>query len=92
MIQCEEELLAASVPMKYVLTEIGEQELNKNSYVPYMHSNAHKTTEDDRFGPTFNVWTINKLLGTDDKTNWKKVVEEQLANIQKTGTKQLDGN
>ena len=30
----EEELLAASVPMKYVLTEIGEQELNENAYVP----------------------------------------------------------
>lgn len=64
--------------MKYVVTEIGEQELNENAYVPYMHSNAHKTTEYDRFRPTFNVWTINKLLGTDDKTNWKNVVEEMI--------------
>ena len=26
---------------------------------------------------TFNVWSINKLLGTGDKTNWKAVVAEQ---------------
>jgi hypothetical protein len=26
---------------------------------------------------TFNVWTINKLLGTGDKSNWKVIIEEQ---------------
>lgn len=42
-----------------------------------MHKAHNKTTEDDRLGMTFNVWSINKLLGTGDKTNWKTVVEEQ---------------
>ena len=25
----------------------------------------------------FNVWSINKLLGADDKSNWKNIVDEQ---------------
>ena len=73
----EEELLAAGIQPKYVLTEIGQQELTENAYVPYMHNVHNKTTEDDRFGMTFNVWSINKLLGSGDKSNWKAVIEEQ---------------
>lgn len=73
----EDELLATGIQPKYVLTEIGQQELSENAYVPYMHSVHNKTTEDDRFGITFNVWSINKLLGTGDKSNWKTAVEEQ---------------
>lgn len=73
----EEELLDAGIQAKYVLTEIGQQEVNENAYVPYMHSIPSKTTEDDRLGMTFNVWSINKLLGTGDKSNWKVIVEEQ---------------
>ena len=73
----EEDLLAVGVQVKYVLTEVGQQELSENAYVPYMHSVHNKTTEDDRFGITFNVWSINKLLGAGDKSNWKEVVEEQ---------------
>ena len=54
----EDELLATGIQPKYVLTEIGQQELSENAYVPYMHSVHNKTTEDDRFGITFNVWSI----------------------------------
>lgn len=79
----EEDLLAAGVQVKYVLTEIGKQELNENAYVPYMHSVPNKTVEDDRFGITFNVWSINKLLGTGDKSNWRTVVEEQESKMNK---------
>lgn len=73
----ESDLIAAGVQPKYILTPLGQQELNENAYVPYMHSTPHKTTEDDRFGTQFNVWSINKLLGTGDKSNWRTVVEEQ---------------
>ena len=77
LVYSEEELLDAGIQAKYVLTEIGQQEVNENAYVPYMHSIPSKTTEDDRLGMTFNVWSINKLLGTGDKSNWKVIVEEQ---------------
>ena len=79
----EEELHDAGVQAKYVLTEMGQQELNENAYVPYMHSVPNKTTEDARFGMTFNVWSINKLLGTGDKSNWKSIVDEQAHNMEK---------
>lgn len=79
----EEDLLAAGVQVKYVLTEIGQQELIENAYVPYMHSVPNKTVEDDRFGITFNVWSINKLLGTGNKSNWRTVVEEQESKMNK---------
>lgn len=73
----EDELIAAGVQAKYALTEMGIQELSENAYVPYMHRAPNKTIEDDRFGVMFNVWVINKMLGTGDKSNWKTVVEEQ---------------
>lgn len=79
----EEELRSAGVQAKYVLTEVGQQELTENAYVPYMHSVPNKTTEDTRFGMTFNVWSINKLLGTGDKSNWKSIVDEQAQNMEK---------
>ncbi len=73
----DEELLAAGAQQKYALTELGRQELDENAYVPYMHTNRNKTTEDSRFGILFNVWTINQLLGTGDKSNWRAIVGEQ---------------
>lgn len=73
----EAELLGTGIQIKYMLTELGKRELSENEYVPYMHKVPNKTTEDDRFGMTFNVWSINKLLGTGDKSNWKAVVAEQ---------------
>lgn len=73
----EVELLAAGVQNKYILTELGQQELTENKYVSYMHKVRNKTTEDTRFGIPFNVWSINKLLGTGDKSNWEAVVAEQ---------------
>lgn len=73
----EIELINAGAQAKYALTEIGSLELTDNAYVPYMHSAHNKTTEDTRFGVEFNVWSINRLLGTGDKSNWKAVVDEQ---------------
>ena len=79
----EETLLSAGVRPKYRLTETGAQELSENAYVPYMHKAPNKTTEDTRFGLTFNVWSINRLLGSGDKSNWKKIVDEQEHKINK---------
>ena len=73
----DEALIAAGAQRKYILTETGRLELDENAYVPYMHSAPNKTTEDTRLGMTFNVWSINKLLGTGDKSAWKDVVDEQ---------------
>lgn len=73
----EEDLLAAGIQPKYVLTEVGQQELSENAYVPYMHSIHNKTTEYNSLGTMFNVWSINNLLGSGDKSNWKAVVEDQ---------------
>lgn len=73
----EEEILDAGIEKKYELTALGKQELSENEYVPYMHKAHNKTTEDESFGMTFNVWSINKLLGTGDKSNWKAVVSAQ---------------
>ena len=58
----EETLLSAGVRPKYRLTETGAQELSENAYVPYMHKAPNKTTEDTRFGLTFNVWSIKEAL------------------------------
>jgi len=73
----DEALIAAGAQRKYILTETGRLELEENAYVPYMHSAPNKTTEDTRLGMTFNVWSINKLLGTGDKSAWRDVVDEQ---------------
>lgn len=73
----EETLVSAGVQPKYRLTEKGMQELSENAYVPYMHRFPNKTTENTPFGIAFNVWSINKLLGSSDKSNWKKIVDEQ---------------
>lgn len=73
----ENALVSAGTQAKYALTEIGRMELADNAYVPYMHSTHNKTVEGVKFGVEFNVWSINKLLGTGDKSNWKAVVDEQ---------------
>lgn len=73
----EEILLNAGVQRKYNLTDLGKAELEENAYVPYMHSARNKTTEDNQFGETFNVWSINALLGRGDKKNWKALVDAQ---------------
>ncbi|MCD7872557.1 MAG: SAP domain-containing protein [Clostridiales bacterium] len=65
------------VEPKYKLTDLGNQELKENEYVPYMHKTSHKTRENDRGEMTFNVWSINALLDPNDKTNWKEIVDDQ---------------
>ncbi len=73
----EEELLATGIQLKYAPTEIGQQELSENAYVPYMHKSPEKTIENSPFGHPFNVWSINKLLGEGDKSNWKDIVSKE---------------
>lgn len=73
----EDELVALGVVPKYGLTELGKKELEDNQYVPYMHKCPNKTREDARLGTMFNVWSINQLLGTGDKSNWKEIVDTQ---------------
>lgn len=73
----EIELVNAGARPKYVLTEMGRMELADNAYVPYMHSVHNKTVEETMGGVEFNVWSINRLLGTGDKSNWRAVVDEQ---------------
>lgn len=72
----EEQLNETITDKKYRLTVVGEMELKDNEYVPYMHKEKTKTTEDDRFGPTYNVWSINKLL-KGNTSNWKSVVDRE---------------
>ena len=76
-------LLRAGVEPKYRLTELGNAELAENEYVPFMHSAHNKTTEDATFGMTYNVWSINKMLGTGDKSNWRSLVEGQESKMNK---------
>lgn len=73
----EVDIINVGVQVKYILTELGRVELQENEYVPYMHSSPDKTIEGGAFGMEFNVWSINKLLGHGDKTNWKEVIVEQ---------------
>lgn len=72
----DEELLSNGLELKYKLTEKGQKELEENAYVTYMHKSPRKTIEGSPFGKPFNVWSINKALGMDDKSNWKQIVEE----------------
>lgn len=72
-------LEAVITERKYRLTEKGQIELQENAYVPYMHKHRKKTIEGSVFGPEFNVWSINRILGHGSKENWENVVwkEEQ---------------
>ena len=72
----DEALITEGVEPKYELTELGQAELSDNAYVPYMHKHPRKTTENERFGTAFNVWSINKRLGKESKANWREVVNQ----------------
>lgn len=69
-------LKSKGLEAKYELTEIGTEELRENEYIPYMHNSSHKTLEDigDK---EFTVWSINRLIGNKDKSNWKEIVEKE---------------
>lgn len=78
----EEQLGTVITERKYCLTELGKTELADNAYVPYMHKEKGKTTEDDRFGPVYNVWSINKLL-KGNTSNWEAVVKQEFEKREK---------
>lgn len=71
-----EDLEKAITERKYILTEKGKTELEENAYVPFMHKNPDKTTEDGTFGPVFNVWEVNRVMGETGRTDWLAVVSE----------------
>lgn len=73
----ENDLLKHGIEQKYELTNEGKQELEENAYVPYMHKHPNTTTDDDSFGPVLNIWSINRMLGNGDKSNWRDVVERE---------------
>lgn len=68
---------------KYRLTELGEAELVENKYVPIMHKEKDKTSEDARFGPVFNVWEINRHMGQEHRDDWQNIIGEVKTEIQK---------
>ena len=70
----EDSLIIPDYIPKYELTLLGKQELEDNSYVPYMHKHKYTTTEDERYGETFNVWMINKILYKQQHNDWREIV------------------
>ena len=74
----DSELSALGVEAKYGLTELGEQELSENEYVPYMHGHRLATLEGSYFGPEFNVWSINKLIHNNPKRPYRDVIWGEL--------------
>lgn len=70
----EDIIMVPGFSSKYELTQLGKKELEDNSYIPYMHKHPHKTTEDARFGNTFNVWSVNKMFPNGDASLWKTTV------------------
>lgn len=79
----DDELIDMGLEEKYVLTQKGKAELRENQYVPYMHKNPHKTIEG--CDPEFTVWSINRILGKGDKSDWKQIVDEQYEILQSVG-------
>ena len=76
------EALESEIPdQKYKLTAKGQAELEANEYVTYMHSAPDKTVEDDTYGEPFNVWTINKALAEQNRTDWKNVIWEEYTRL-----------
>lgn len=89
----EESLSPFIQERKYVLTDLGKQELSDNEYVPYMHKHPQKTIEDDTFGPIFNVWEINRRIGGGNPRHWKTIVhgieqERNLHDMQRAAEKE----
>lgn len=78
----KEQLMTLGLERKYRLTQLGEEELADNKYIPYMHKEKTKTTEDGNFGPVYNVWSINQLL-KGDTSGWESVVIQEFEKQEK---------
>ncbi len=87
VIECasDEELIAAGVIRRYALTEKGKKELEENAYVPYMHSSQFKTRENTG-DMEFNVWSINRELGSGRRSEWRSIVEAKEKKLQESRT------
>lgn len=70
----ETELLDAGIERKYMLTKSGEEELSENEYVAYMHSHSKYTD--------FTVWDLNWMLGYDDKSHYKEIIDSKHKEIE----------
>ncbi len=53
---------------KYQLTHKGQEEQSENAYVYFTHFNS--------LDSNFDAWTMNKLLGTGDKSNYLEVFKK----------------
>lgn len=73
----EEKLASLGVEKKYRLTPIGQQELQDNEYIPFMHKHKRTTLEGSPFGYEFNIWTINRLVHSKPGVNWRDIVETE---------------
>ncbi len=73
----EENLLGQGIERKYKLTSAGKLELTENEYFSYMHKHPCTAIEDDSFEYSFNILSINKILGHGDKSNWREVVDRE---------------
>ena len=60
---------------KYVLTDLGQNELKENEYVVYMHKNKYTTRDDVPENLSFTVWDVNRLINN-NKSNWRKIVAD----------------
>ena len=61
---------------KYKLTALGEKELAENTYVPYMHKAKDTTIINEKFGPEFNVWVVNRRLHDEHTNDWESIVAD----------------
>lgn len=82
-----EELKSLGVKRYYRLTEKGKTELSENLYVVFLHKYPGKESEGG-----LNVWTINKLLGSGEKSNWRKVVDDYETMKNEKQRKRLEKN
>lgn len=66
---------------KYKRTALGEEELQNNQYVPYMHSHSKYTT--------FTIWDLNRMIGnSEDKSNYIEIIENKHNQIADENKKQ----
>lgn len=82
-----EELRSLGVKRYYRLTEKGKTELTENLYVVFLHKYPGKESEDG-----LNVWTINKILGSGEKSNWRKVIDDYETKKNEKQRKSLEKN
>ena len=70
----EEQINIPENMRKYELTDLGEAELSKNGYVPYMHAHRFKTLDLEGDPENFSLWYIDRMVKDSDDPDWRVVV------------------